>query len=375
MRAEAQAYADQIKSALDLLRRFLDWDRALRRLDELNNRVEDQSLWNDPKAAQEVMRERRRLDEAIAATKAIQQELDDTSELIEMAEAEGDQAMADEGVAALAALAERAERDKVTALLAGEADANDTYIEVNAGAGGTESQDWAEMLQRMYSRWGERHGMKVELVDHHAGEQAGIKSATLLLKGENAYGYAKTESGVHRLVRISPYDSSARRHTSFASVWVYPVIDDDIDIEVNESELRIDTYRASGAGGQHINTTDSAVRITHLPSGIVVACQNQRSQHKNKAEAMKMLKARLYEAELQRREAQADAEHAAKTDIGWGHQIRSYVLQPYQLVKDLRTGVTSTTPSDVLDGDLDRFMAAALSQRVTGEKVEVEDVE
>ncbi|HEY5721851.1 MAG TPA: peptide chain release factor 2 [Allosphingosinicella sp.] len=375
MRAEAQAHADQIRSALDLLRRFLDWDRALRRLDELNNRVEDQSLWDDPKAAQEVMRERRRLDEAIAATRAIQQELDDTSELIEMAEAEGDEAMAQEGVDALAALAERAERDKVTALLAGEADANDTYIEVNAGAGGTESQDWAEMLQRMYSRWGERHGMKVELVDHHAGEQAGIKSATLLLKGENAYGYAKTESGVHRLVRISPYDSSARRHTSFASVWVYPVIDDDIDIEINEGELRIDTYRASGAGGQHINTTDSAVRITHLPSGIVVACQNQRSQHKNKAEAMKMLKARLYEAELQRREAQADAEHAAKTDIGWGHQIRSYVLQPYQLVKDLRTGVTSTTPSDVLDGDLDKFMAAALSQRVTGEKVEVEDVD
>jgi peptide chain release factor 2 len=375
MRAEAQAHADQIRSALDLLRRFLDWDRALRRLDELNNRVEDQSLWNDPKAAQEVMRERRRLDEAIAATRSIQQELDDTSELIEMAEAEGDTAMADEGVAALAALAERAERDKVTALLAGEADANDTYIEVNAGAGGTESQDWAEMLQRMYSRWGERHGMKVELVDHHSGEQAGIKSATLLLKGENAYGYAKTESGVHRLVRISPYDSSARRHTSFASVWVYPVIDDDIDIEINEAELRIDTYRASGAGGQHINTTDSAVRITHLPSGIVVACQNQRSQHKNKAEAMKMLKARMYEAELQRREALADAEHAAKTDIGWGHQIRSYVLQPYQLVKDLRTGVTSTAPSDVLDGDLDKFMAAALSQRVTGEKVEVEDVD
>jgi peptide chain release factor 2 len=375
MRAEAQAHVDQIGSALDLLRRFLDWDRALRRLDELNNKVEDQSLWDDPRAAQEVMRERRRLDEAISATRKIQQELDDTVELMEMAEAEGDSGLVDDAVASLAALAERAERDKVTALLAGEADANDTYIEVNAGAGGTESQDWAEMLQRMYTRWGERHGMKVELVDHHAGEQAGIKSATLLLKGENAYGYAKTESGVHRLVRISPYDSSARRHTSFASIWVYPVIDDDIDIEVNEGELRIDTYRASGAGGQHINTTDSAVRITHLPTGIVVACQNQRSQHKNKAEAMKMLKARLYEAELQRREAQADAEHAAKSDIGWGHQIRSYVLQPYQLVKDLRTGVTSTSPSDVLDGDLDRFMAAALSQRVTGETVEVEDVD
>jgi peptide chain release factor 2 len=375
MRAEAQAHVDQIRSALDLLRRFLDWDRALKRLEELNAKVEDQTLWNDPKAAQEVMRERRRLEEAIGATRAIQQELDDTAELLEMAEAEGDEAMEADAVASLAGLAERAERDKVTALLAGEADANDTYIEVNAGAGGTESQDWAEMLQRMYSRWAERRGYKVELVDHHAGEQAGIKSATLMIKGENAYGYAKTESGVHRLVRISPYDSNARRHTSFSSVWVYPVVDDDIDVEVNESDLKIDTYRSSGAGGQHVNTTDSAVRITHLPSGIIVACQNQRSQHKNKAEAMKMLKARLYEAELQRREVQASAEHAAKTDIGWGHQIRSYVLQPYQLVKDLRTGVTSTAPSDVLDGDLDRFMAAALSQRVTGEKVEVEDVD
>ena len=375
MRAEAQAHVDQIRSALELLRRFLDWDRALRRLDELNGRVEDQSLWNDPRAAQEVMRERRRLEEAIGATRAIQQELDDNVELLEMAEGEGDSAMEADAVAALADLAERAERDKVTALLAGEADANDTYIEVNAGAGGTESQDWAEMLQRMYTRWAERRGFKVELVDHHSGEQAGIKSATLMIKGENAYGYAKTESGVHRLVRISPYDSNARRHTSFSSVWVYPVVDDDIDIDVNEGDLKIDTYRASGAGGQHVNTTDSAVRITHVPSGIIVACQNQRSQHKNKAEAMKMLKARLYEAELQRREAQASAEHAAKTDIGWGHQIRSYVLQPYQLVKDLRTGVTSTAPSDVLDGDLERFMAAALSQRVTGEKVEVEDVD
>jgi peptide chain release factor 2 len=375
MRAEAQAHVDQIRSALDLLRRFLDWDRALRRLDELNARVEDPVLWNDAKAAQEVMRERRRLDEAIGATRAIEQELNDTLELIEMAEAEGDDLMVSEAVASLAALAERAEKDKVTALLAGEADANDTYIEVNAGAGGTESQDWAEMLQRMYTRWAERHGMKVELVDYHAGEQAGIKSATLLVKGENAYGYAKTESGVHRLVRISPYDSNARRHTSFSSVWVYPVIDDNIDIEVNESELRIDTYRASGAGGQHINTTDSAVRITHLPTGIVVQCQNQRSQHKNKAEAFNQLRAKLYEAELQKREAEANATAASKTDIGWGHQIRSYVLQPYQLVKDLRTGITSTAPSDVLDGDLDRFMAAALSQKVTGEKVEVEDVD
>jgi peptide chain release factor 2 len=375
MRAEAQAQVDKIKDALALLRRFLDWDRALRRLDELNARVEDPTLWNDAKQAQDVMRERRRLDEAIGATRAIETELADTAELIEMAEAEGDEEMASEGTAALVALAERAERDKVMALLSGEADANDTYVEINSGAGGTESQDWAGMLQRMYTRWAERHGLKVELIDYHAGEQAGIKSATLLIKGENAYGYAKTESGVHRLVRISPYDSAARRHTSFSSVWVYPVIDDNIDVEINESELRIDTYRASGAGGQHINTTDSAVRITHLPTGIVVQCQNQRSQHKNKAEAYNQLRARLYERELAIREQAANAENATKTDIGWGHQIRSYVLQPYQLVKDLRTGVTSTAPGDVLDGALDPFMAAALSQRVTGETVEVEDVD
>ncbi len=321
------------------------------------------------------MLERRRLDEAISATRAIETELADTSELIDMAEAEGDEDMAVEGVAALKTLAERAERDKVAALLAGEADNNDSYIEVNSGAGGTESQDWAEMLRRMYQRWAERHGYKVELIDYHSGEQAGIKSATMLIKGPQAYGWAKTESGVHRLVRISPYDSAARRHTSFASVWVYPQIDDDIEIDIKESDLKIDTYRASGAGGQHINTTDSAVRITHMPTGVIVACQNERSQHKNKATAMKMLKARLYERELAIREAAAADVEAGKTDIGWGHQIRSYVLQPYQLVKDLRTGVTSTAPSDVLDGALDPFMAAALSQRVTGEEVDVEDVD
>ena len=375
MRAEAQAHIDPINAATALLRRFLDWDKANKRLGELNDKVEDPTLWDNPKGAQEVMRERRRLEEAIGATKKIETELKDTVELIELAELEGDEGLVDDGVKALSELAERAERDKVAALLAGEADANNSYVEINAGAGGTESNDWAGMLQRMYTRWGERHGMKVELVDHHSGEQAGIKSATILVKGENAYGNLKTEGGVHRLVRISPYDSSARRHTSFASVWVYPEVDDDIDIEVNEGDLRIDTYRASGAGGQHVNTTDSAVRITHLPTGIVVACQNQRSQHKNRAEAFKQLRARLYENELQKREAEANAANAAKTDIGWGHQIRSYVLQPYQLVKDLRTGVTSTAPSDVLDGDLDRFMAAALSQRVTGEKVEVEDVD
>ena len=260
-------------------------------------------------------------------------------------------------------------------MLSNEEDQLNAVLEINSGAGGTESQDWAEMLQRMYTRWAERRGFKVEMVDYHGGEQAGIKSATLLLKGENAYGYAKTESGVHRLVRISPYDSSARRHTSFSSVWVYPVIDDDIAIEINPADLKIDTYRASGAGGQHVNTTDSAVRITHVPSGIVAASQIDRSQHKNREIAMNMLKARLFEEEMRKREEAASAEHASKTDIGWGHQIRSYVLQPYQMVKDLRTGVTSTAPDDVLDGELDAFMAAALAQRVTGETVEVEDVE
>ncbi len=321
------------------------------------------------------MRERRKLDEAITATRKIESDLAGTVELIELAEAEGDEALVDEGVAALAELAEKAEHDKVEALLSGEADNLNSFIEINSGAGGTESQDWAEMLQRMYMRWGERRGFKVELIDYNAGEQAGIKSATMLLKGEGAFGWAKTESGVHRLVRISPYDSSARRHTSFSSVWVYPEIDDSIEIDIKESDCRIDTYRASGAGGQHINTTDSAVRITHMPSGIVVSCQTERSQHKNRATAWKMLRARLYEAELARREAEANAVNATKSEIGWGHQIRSYVLQPYQLVKDLRTGVTSTSPGDVLDGELDPFMAAALSQRVTGEKADVEDVD
>jgi peptide chain release factor 2 len=375
MRAEAEAHVAQINAALALLRRSLDWDRALRRLDELNARVEDPTLWDNPRAAQDVMRERTRLDNAITATRSIEQEMNDTAELIEMADAENDEDMANEGVASLAALAKRADKDKVTALLSGEADANDTFLEVHAGAGGTESQDWAEMLLRMYQRWAEKRGCKVEMIEYQAGEQAGIKSATLLIKGENAYGYAKTESGVHRLVRISPYDSSARRHTSFSSVWVYPVIDDNIEIEIKESDLKIDTYRASGAGGQHVNTTDSAVRITHVPSGIIVASQNDRSQHKNRATAMGMLKARLYEAELREREEKASGEYQAKTEIGWGHQIRSYVLQPYQLVKDLRTGVTSTSPDDVLDGDLDPFMAAALSQKVTGETVVVEDVD
>ena len=375
MRAEGQAYIDRIQAALALVRQSLDWDRALRRLDELNARVEDPKLWDDPKEAESVMRERRRLDGAISTVQEITDEMNDAVEFVELGEAEGEDEVVAEGMASLERLAERADADKVQALLSGEVDGNDTYLEIHAGAGGTESQDWAEMLLRMYARWAERKGFKVETVEYQAGEQAGIKSATLMIKGENAYGYAKTESGVHRLVRISPYDSSARRHTSFSSVWVYPVIDDDIDIEINESDLKIDTYRASGAGGQHVNTTDSAVRITHMPSGIVVASQNDRSQHKNRATAMNMLKARLYEEEMRKREEAASAEHSSKSDIGWGHQIRSYVLQPYQMVKDLRTGHTSPTPDDVLDGKIDDFLAAALAQRVTGEKVEVQDVE
>ena len=373
MRAEGQAHIERIEAALSLVRQSLDWEQALRRLDELDARVQDPTLWDDPKQAQAITQEQKRLETAINTVREIEGEMADAVEFVEMGEAEGDGDVEREGLDTLASLAERADRDKVQALLSGEADGYDTYLQINAGAGGTESQDWAEMLLRMYARWAERRGFKVETVEYAAGDQAGIKSATLLIKGENAYGYAKTESGVHRLVRISPYDSSARRHTSFSSVWVYPVIDDDIDIEINPSDLKIDTYRASGAGGQHVNTTDSAVRITHQPTGIVVASQNDRSQHKNRATAMNMLKARLFEREMAEREAAASGEYQEKSDIGWGHQIRSYVLQPYQMVKDLRTGVQSPTPDDVLDGALDPFISAALAQRVTGEAVEVED--
>ena len=375
MRAEGQAHIDRIQAALSLVRQSLDWEQALRRLDELDARVQDPTLWDDPKQAQAITQEQKRLETAINTVREIESEMADAIEFVEMGEAEGDADVEREGLDSLAGLADRADRDKVQALLSGEADGSDTYLQINAGAGGTESQDWADMLLRMYARWAERRGFKVETVEYAAGDQAGIKSATLLIKGENAYGYAKTESGVHRLVRFSPYDSSARRHTSFSSVWVYPVIDDDIDIEINPADLKIDTYRASGAGGQHVNTTDSAVRITHQPTGIVVASQNDRSQHKNRATAMNMLKARLFEREMAEREAAASGEYQEKSDIGWGHQIRSYVLQPYQMVKDLRTGVQSPTPDDVLDGALDPFISAALAQRVTGEKVEVEDTE
>jgi peptide chain release factor 2 len=312
------------------------------------------------------LRERTKLDQAIGSYQRIEREAADTLELIELGEAEGDDAVVADAEAALEKLRSEVARRELESLLSGEADANDCYLEVHAGAGGTEAQDWAEMLLRMYVRWAEDHGYKVEWLEESGGEEAGIKSATVAVHGPDAYGWLKTESGVHRLVRISPFDSNARRHTSFASVWVYPVVDDKIEVEINDKDLRIDTYRSSGAGGQHVNKTDSAVRITHMPSGIVVQCQSERSQHQNRAHAFAMLRARLYEAELQRREAATDAMNATKTDIGWGHQIRSYVLQPYQMVKDLRTGVETSNTGAVLDGDLDRFLAAALAARIEG---------
>jgi peptide chain release factor 2 len=322
------------------------------------------------------MRQRQQLDGSLSAFRKLEGEFEDSLTLIELGEAEKDSASIAEGEAALKKLDAEVQRRSVEALLSGEADGNDTYLEVHAGAGGTESQDWASMLARMYMRWAEKRGYKVSLIEESPGEEAGIKSATLEIKGENAYGWLKTESGVHRLVRISPYDSNARRHTSFASVWVFPVVDDNIEIDIKESDCRIDTYRSSGAGGQHVNTTDSAVRITHIPTGIAVASQQERSQIKNRAIAWGMLKSRLYEVELKKREEKANAEAASKTEIGWGHQIRSYVMQPYQLVKDLRTGAQSTAPDDVLDGDIDQFVEATLTHRLKGgADVEVKDLD
>jgi peptide chain release factor 2 len=341
-----------------------DWEPALRKLDELNARVEDPTLWDDAPAAQALMRERTRLSGQIEAVQALQRDLDDALGYAEMAEEEGDEASFTEATAQLKAIKERAGRAELEALLSGEADGNDAFVEINSGAGGTESNDWAGMLLRMYTRWANAHGMEVEFLEETAGDQAGVKSVSLQVKGPNAYGWLKTEAGVHRLVRISPFDAAAKRHTSFASVWVYPVVDDTIEIEINPADVRTDTYRASGSGGQHVNKTDSAVRLTHIPTGIAVACQNQRSQHQNRDQAWKMLKARLYELELEKREAAQAAIEDQKTDIGWGHQIRSYVLQPYQMVKDLRTDVETSDTQGVLDGDLDAFMGAALAQRV-----------
>jgi peptide chain release factor 2 len=346
------------------------------RLAELNQQTEDPNFWNDQQRAQRVMQERTALEDQLTSIGRIEQELDDQLTMIELGEAEKDQKAIADAEEALRRLKADVARRELEALLSGEADANDSYLEVHAGAGGTESQDWANMLLRMYTRWAEQHGFKVEFIEETQGEEAGIKSATIQVKGRNAYGWLKTEYGVHRLVRISPFDSNARRHTSFASVNVYPVIDDRIKVDIKESDVRTDTLRSSGAGGQHVNKTESAIRLTHIPTNIVVFCQNDRSQHRNRAQAWDMLRARLYEMELKKREAQAIIDQANKTDIGWGHQIRSYVLQPYQMVKDLRTGVSTSNTGAVLDGDLDEFMGAALAQKAFGTAPGVvEDVE
>lgn len=351
-------------------------ENSKKRLLELNARVEDPTLWDNAAEAQKIMRERSSLESRIGGYQELENGLNDNVELIEMGEAEGDSDIVTEAEDALIALGGKARKLQLESLLSGEADGNNCFLEVHAGAGGTESQDWASMLLRMYSRWCDQNGYKTQIIEESPGEEAGIKSATLRIEGPDAYGWLKTETGVHRLVRISPFDSNARRHTSFSSVTVYPEIDDSIEVEIEDKDLRIDTYRASGAGGQHVNRTDSAVRITHIPTGIVVQCQNDRSQHKNRAQAMKMLEARLYERELRMREEAAQAEHEAKTDIGWGHQIRSYVLQPYQMVKDLRTGVEKGNSQGVLDGDLTEYLEAALSMKLDGgPKAPVDDID
>lgn len=376
MRAEVQSMVDDIQQSLELLAKHIDLEVSEKRLLELNARVEDPDLWNDSTEAQKIMRERAALDSSLGGYKDMQQTLADSIELIELAEMEDDQDMIAEAESTIEGLQEKAAKLQLESLLSGEADANDCFLEVHAGAGGTESQDWASMLLRMYMRWADSRGYKTELLEESPGEEAGIKSTTLKISGHNAYGWLKTENGVHRLVRISPFDSQARRHTSFSSVTVYPEVDDNIDVDIQDKDIRVDTYRASGAGGQHVNRTDSAVRITHEPTGIVVQCQNDRSQHKNRATAMKMLQARIYERELQIREAEAQGEYEAKTEIGWGHQIRSYVLHPYQMVKDLRTGVEKGNAQGVLDGDLDAYLEAALAQKVEGGKGEaVEDID
>ena len=368
MQAETTAKIDTIKTAIDLLCKHVKYYDDKAQLANLESVISDGDFWNDQASAQETMREKNRLERQLAVIDALRLEMDDAIELLELGTDEGDEEIIYDAEASLTKLVAIAEKRQLESLLSGEADANDCFIEVHAGAGGTEAQDWALMLMRMYSRWSEARGFKLQIIEESAGEEAGIKSVTMRIDGENAYGWMKTESGVHRLVRISPFDSSARRHTSFASVWVYPVVDDNIEIEIEDKDLRIDTYRASGAGGQHVNKTDSAIRITHLPTNIVVQCQNDRSQHRNRATAFNMLKARLYELELQRREDAANDAASSKTDIGWGNQIRSYVLHPYQMVKDLRTNVEKGNAQGVLDGDLDDFIEASLAARVGNQR-------
>ena len=365
MRAETQNTVDAIARSLKLLGQRMDWETAPHRLEEFNAMIEDGDLWSDPERAQKLMRERQMLIDAVDTYRKIDRDLTDNIELIEMGEAEGDVEIIAEAEASLKVLRELSATKELEALLDGEADGNDTFLEVNAGAGGTESCDWASMLARMYVRWAEKKGYKVELLAETAGEEAGIRSAAYKISGPNAYGWLKSESGVHRLVRISPYDSAARRHTSFSSIWVYPVVDDNIEIVIPDNDIRIDTFRSSGAGGQHVNTTDSAVRITHIPTGIVVT-SSEKSQHQNRANCMAALKSRLYQQELDRRNAAINAQHESKGDAGWGNQIRSYVLQPYQMVKDLRTSHETSDTQGVLDGDLDAFMAATLAMDVSG---------
>jgi len=365
MRAETQNYVAEIEKSLELLAQRMGWETAQHRLEEFNARVEDPTLWDKPEAAQKLMRARQMLVDAMETYSGIKRDLGDNIELIELGEMEDDAEVVTDAEGAIGALAELAAQKELEALLDGEADGNDTFLEINAGAGGTESCDWASMLARMYVRWAEKKGYKVELQSESAGDEAGIKSVTYKISGVNAYGWLKSESGVHRLVRISPFDSAAKRHTSFSSVWVYPVVDDNIEIEVNPADIRIDTYRSSGAGGQHVNTTDSAVRITHHPTGIVVT-SSVKSQHQNRDIAMKALKSRLYQLELDKRNAAINEAHENKGDAGWGNQIRSYVLQPYQMVKDLRTNFETSDTKGVLDGDLDGLMGATLAMDVSG---------
>ena len=373
MKAETEATVAEIEKSLELLRQRLGWDTAPHRLEELDARAEDPTLWDNPANAQKIMRERQKLADAIDGYKELASGLTDNVDLIELGEAEDDQEVVTEAEEALEEVREKAAAAEIQALLSGETDGNDAFLEIHSGAGGTESCDWAAMLARMYVRWAESRGYKVELQSESPGEEAGIKSATYQVKGDSAFGWLKTESGVHRLVRISPFDSQARRHTSFSSVWVYPVIDDTIEIDIPPNEIRIDTYRSSGAGGQHVNTTDSAVRITHIPTGIVVT-SSEKSQHQNREIAMNALRARLYDLEMKKKTQAIQDAHDAKSDIGWGHQIRSYFLQPYQLVKDLRTKVETSDSQGVLDGKLDPFMAAALAQDVVGKAPgEIED--